>query len=69
MPGHYSKPKGVTILGAGYGGYYGDVLWPDMADKVAREYTNGLVGGNAWNVSIPVWEDRDVKNRGTKLNP
>ena len=69
MPGHYNKTKGPRFLGAGLGGYRGDILWPDTADKVAKKYTKGMVGGNAWDVSIPVWEDRNKLNRATKLNP
>jgi len=68
MPGfkNVGSPK---FLGAGLGGYRGDTLSKDTADSVAKEYTKGYVGGNAWNLSIPVWEDRNVSNNGTKLNP
>lgn len=69
MPGHYNKNKGPKFLGAGLGGYRGDTLFPSTADDVARKYTKGYVGGNAWNLSIPVWEDRNVNNNKTKLNP
>ena len=69
MPGHYSKNKGPRFLGAGLGGNRGNTLHDSTADDVARKYTKGMVGGNAWELSIPVWEDRNVMNRGTKLNP
>lgn len=68
MPG-YKNVGGPKFLGAGLGGYRGDILHPETADRVAREYTKGYVGGNAWDLSIPVWEDRNKLNNGTKLNP
>ena len=48
MPGPYSKPKGVRIEGAGkYGGYRGDVLTPNQAEKVARYISGGRIGADA----------------------
>ena len=68
MPG-FKNVGGPKFLGAGLGGYRGDILFPESSEEVARKYTKGMVGGNAWDLSIPVWEDRNRDNIGTKLNP
>ena len=39
MPGHYNKNKGPRFLGAGLGGYRGDIIYPETAEDVARKYT------------------------------
>jgi hypothetical protein len=95
MPGPYSKPKGITITGAGkYGGYRGDILTDSNAEKVARGMSGGRIGrkaitfegykdhlieplpkgnyaivaGTIRKADIKSWEDRNVSNRGSKLN-
>lgn len=70
MPGPYSKPKGVTITGAGNDGvkksyvYYsqkvGDIMHlPKKAKKALSRF----------RPLIKSWEDRNVSNNGSKLNP
>lgn len=63
MPGPYSKPTGVTIVGAGMDS---DAMLlkkrsykkSGVKDKMARKTMKPV---------LPVWQDRDVKKRGSKL--
>lgn len=67
MPGPYSKPKSVTIVGAGRGrtkkriprGFKPikpKIPFPGYSDKDKQAI-------------IKVWEDRNRSNNNTKLNP
>jgi hypothetical protein len=83
MPGHYSKYKGVKIEGGGKGGmeptetYEKNLgfisnttvthLGKPMSYKGMQEkfvFTAPIVAAH-----VKPWEDRNVSNRGTKLNP
>jgi hypothetical protein len=75
MPGPYSKPQGVSIVGGGGSG----VGKKNMTKKPLRRGPRLSKGdvqrraltkmAKAKKLMLPVWQDRDVKNRGTKLNP
>jgi hypothetical protein len=75
MPGPYSKPQGVSIVGGGGSG----VGKKNMTKKSLRRGPRLSKGdvqrraltkmAKAKKLMLPVWQDRDVKNRGTKLNP
>tara|TARA_R100000329_G_scaffold131044_1_gene110248 strand:- start:340 stop:663 length:324 start_codon:yes stop_codon:yes gene_type:complete len=104
----YNQKK---IEGAGkYGGYRGDILSANQAEKVARGMSGGRIGAGAitfegyrdhipagkkpgmlkqknikrkskmktpkaqkvqrdMNAKFKTWQDRNVNNRGSKLNP
>ena len=65
MPGPYSKPTGVTIVGAG--------MDSDSMLLKKRSYNKKFAKAKMTRKKmkplLPVWQDRDVKKRGTKLNP
>ena len=61
MPGPYSKPQGLSIMGGGGSGR----SKKNMTKKPLRR---GPSGGLKKTL-LPLWQDRDVKKRGTKLNP
>tara|TARA_R100000315_G_scaffold62023_1_gene41982 strand:+ start:222 stop:515 length:294 start_codon:yes stop_codon:yes gene_type:complete len=97
MPG-FKNVGGPRFIGAGMGGYRGDVLG-GMSERITRAMTKGMVGENAVNYyagamdhvkrnidvgvqgkskpknqkkpkpNIQSWQDRNFKNRKTKLNP
>ena len=84
MPGPYSKPKAVTIVGAGKGQstlhtYYnkkaGDVVpLPKKAARAAEVFAQQQAvekmkfNANVLQPLIQSWEDRNVSNIGSKLN-
>ena len=85
MPGPYSKPKGVTIVGGGKGSstnyfYYskkvGDIMpLPKKAARALEVFEQQQAvdkmkfTAKVMQPLIKSWEDRNVKNRATKLNP
>ena len=93
MPGPYSRPQGVSIVGGGGSGVskknikkHKNVMRKAM-DKPMRKAMTPMPTREAMTpmptrkamtpmkeamtkkLALPVWQDRDVKNRGTKLNP
>ena len=71
MPGNIKR-----IEGAGkYGGYYGDSMSLNQTEQVTRGMSGGRIGAGAItfegykdHINLPVWEDRNTDNIGSKLN-
>ena len=62
MPGNIKH-----TVGSGMGGFRGDLLTLSQAERYTRAVTKGKVGLSALT-KIPLWEDRNTDNIGSKLN-
>ena len=65
MPGPYSKPQGVSIVGGGGSG----VSKKNMTKKHLRRKAmdKPVRKAMAKKLALPVWEDRNLSIRGSKL--